>query len=94
MAETVISERGNRNTRKGKVISRSGDKSIVVQVERRKRHPLYGKVIRLIKKFHAHDEANLAQVGDPVTIVECRPISRTKCWRLLSDSPVAKAGEA
>ena len=76
--------RGARKTRKGIVISRSGDKSIAVQVERRLPHPLYGKVIRALKKYHAHDERNEARIGDTVLIAECRPISRIKRWRLVS----------
>ncbi len=73
-----------RKRRNGTVVSRSGDKSIVVQVEMRKRHPLYGKIIRQFKKFHVHDEGNTAGVGDRVRIVETRPLSKLKRWRLLS----------
>ncbi len=80
--ETMV--RGVRKTRRGVVVSRSGDKSIAVQIERRLPHPLYGKVIRSLKKYHAHDERNEAKVGDTVTIAECRPVSRTKRWRLVS----------
>ena len=58
------------------------DKTIVVEVERRVRHPLYKKVIRRSKKFHAHDDKNEAKAGDWVRIVETRPISRNKRWRL------------
>jgi len=82
MAEGMAKRRGVRKERQGVVVSRSGDKSIVVLVERRKPHPLYGKVLRHFKKFHVHDEANAAKVGDKVRIVECRPMSRTKRWRL------------
>jgi|TARA_B110000116_G_C16623726_1_gene484960 small subunit ribosomal protein S17 len=71
-----------RKGRRGEVVSKSGDKSIVVQVERRKQHPVYGKVIRMRRKFHVHDEKNEANVGDHVRIVECRPISRLKRFRL------------
>jgi len=93
MVEQSNSERGMRKRRRGVVVSRSGNKSIVVQVERRVRHPLYGKVMRETRKFHAHDEENLAKVGDRVIIVECRPISRMKRWRLLKVMAVAaKAG--
>ena len=81
--------RGSRKTRRGKVVSKSGDKSIVVEIERRLRHPMYGKVVRQSRKFHAHDERNAAKVGDEVCIIECRPLSRTKRWRLLD----AKAAE-
>ncbi len=82
--ETKTSGRGNRKVRKGTVVSRSGDRSIVVQTERRKRHPLYGKVVRFFKRYHAHDAENAAKIGDKVSIEECRPISRTKHWRLKS----------
>ena len=75
--------RGVRKERRGVVVSKSGDKTIVVKVERKKRHPLYGKVVKHLKKFHAHDEGNLAKVGDPVRIIECRPMSKMKRWRLL-----------
>ncbi len=68
----------------GKVVSDKSDKTIVVLVERRMRHPVLGKTIRLSKKFHAHDEENRAKAGDWVRIEECRPISKQKTWNLLS----------
>jgi len=80
MAETNET-RGNRKVRKGTVVSKSGEKSVVVKSERRERHPLYGKVIKKFKKYHAHDEDNDAKVGDTVRIVETRPLSATKRWR-------------
>lgn len=83
MADVQTKKRGLRKTRKGRVISRSGDKSIVVLIERREQHPLYGKVIRRFKKFHVHDEQNAAAIGDVVRIVESRPLSRLKRWRLV-----------
>ena len=83
MPEVVTNKRGSRKERKGVVVSKSGDKSVVVRVERRVPHPFYGKVIRQFRKFHVHDEANAAAVGDRVRIVESRPISRLKRWRLL-----------
>jgi len=83
MAEVETKKRGLRKRRKGRVISKSGDKSIVVLVERRKQHPLYKKVIRAFKKYHAHDEDNKAQVGDQVIISETRPVSKLKRWRLV-----------
>ncbi len=83
MAEAATKKRSMRKTRNGAVVSRSGDKSIVVQVEMRKRHPLYGKIIRQFKKFHVHDEDNTAGVGDRVRIIETRPLSKLKRWRLL-----------
>lgn len=82
MAETN-SMRGNRKVRKGRVVSKSGDKSVVVRTERRERHPIYGKVVRRFKKYHAHDADNSATVGDEVTIVETRPLSATKRWRIV-----------
>ena len=68
----------------GKVISNKMDKSIVVLVERRVRHPLYGKIIKRSTKIHAHDANNDCQMGDEVTIKEVRPISKTKSWSLVS----------
>lgn len=82
MDEVKSKTRGNRKTMHGVVVSRSGDKSIVVQTEIRKSHVDYGKIIRQKRKFHAHDENNEAGVGDKVVIVESRPMSRTKRWRL------------
>lgn len=76
-------ERGKRKIRKGVVISKSGSKSVVVRHERRERHPLYGKVVRAFKKFHAHDESDALKVGDQVTIMETRPLSATKRWRVV-----------
>lgn len=82
MSETTTERRGVRKQREGIVVSRSGDKSIVVLVERRTQHPLYGKTVRRKKKFHVHDETGGAGVGDKVRIVETRPVSRLKRWRL------------
>jgi small subunit ribosomal protein S17 len=67
----------------GRVVSDKMEKSAVVLVERRVRHPLYGKYIRRSTKLHIHDENNECRVGDTVTIQECRPISRTKSWKLV-----------
>ncbi|MDM1248124.1 30S ribosomal protein S17 [Acinetobacter sichuanensis] len=67
----------------GKVVSDKMDKSIVVLIERRVQHPLYGKLIRRSTKLHAHDENNTAKTGDVVTIKESRPISKTKSWTLV-----------
>ncbi len=67
----------------GKVVSDKMDKSIVVLIERRVQHPLYGKLIRRSTKLHAHDENNVAKLGDLVTIKESRPISKTKSWTLV-----------
>ena len=67
----------------GKVVSDKMEKSIVVLIERRVQHPLYGKLIRRSTKLHAHDENNVAKTGDLVTIKESRPISKTKAWALV-----------
>ena len=83
-------ERGKRKNREGMVISDGMDKTIVVRVERRERHPLYGKEIKLYKKYYAHDEKNEAHVGDKVSIVETRPLSRLKRWRLVEIVEKAK----
>ena len=72
-----------RKTREGRVCSDKADKTIVVMIERRVRHPLYGKEIRVLKKVHAHDEENRAKVGDVVRVMETRPLSRLKRWRLV-----------
>src|SRR3954452_8969668 len=76
------SELGRRQERRGVVVSDKGDKTIVVKVDVIKSHAKYKKVIRRAVKFHAHDEANTAGVGDTVRIVETRPLSKTKRWRL------------
>ena len=83
MTDQVSRER-TRRTRNGTVVSRSGDKSVVVVVESRRRHRLYGKVMSFSSRFHVHDEKNEAQIGDQVSIAECRPMSRLKRWRLVS----------
>jgi small subunit ribosomal protein S17 len=75
----------------GTVVSDKGDKTIVVRVERRVKHPLYGKIIRLSKKYHAHDEANAYHSGEQVRIQECAPISKQKCWTVLDRIGAAKA---
>jgi len=74
----------NPRTLTGTVVSNKANKTIVVKVERRVQHPLYGKVIRRSSKIHAHDEDNACQIGDVVTIRETRPISRRKTFRLVS----------
>lgn len=75
-----MSEIKNVRTLTGKVVSDKMDKTVVVLVERKVKHPLYGKVIRRSNKFHAHDENNEFAVGDVVTISESRPLSKTKTW--------------
>jgi small subunit ribosomal protein S17 len=97
MAETTTATaaevRNHRKHRKGVVVSKSGDKSIVVQAERRRVHPQYGKVVREFKKYHAHDERNEAKVGDQVEIAECRPMSRLKHWRLVAVTQAAEGAQ-
>ncbi len=80
--EAPEGERGRRQERRGVVVSDKGDKTIVVKVDVIKSHPKYKKVVRRSVKFHAHDEANTAGVGDTVRIVETRPLSKQKRWRL------------
>ncbi len=72
-----------RKERIGLVTSNKMDKSIVVAVEKKQKHPMYGKFIKLTKKFHAHDEKNDCNIGDTVRIMETRPLSKTKNWRLV-----------
>ena len=84
------SDRGRRQERQGKVVSSAMDKTIVVKVEMTKAHPRYKKVVRRSVKFHAHDEGNEAKVGDIVRIVETRPLSATKRWRLVEIVEAAK----
>lgn len=76
-------ERSLRKTRVGEVISDKMDKTIVVKTITRVPHPLFGKIIKQVKKFHVHDEKNEAKVGDRVSIMETRPLSRLKRWRLV-----------
>jgi small subunit ribosomal protein S17 len=76
-------ERGRRQERRGVVVSSAMDKTIVVKVDTIKAHPRYKKVVRRSAKFHAHDEQNSANVGDVVRIVETRPMSKTKHWKLV-----------
>ena len=78
-----MSERNQRKEQVGKVVSDKMDKTIVVAIETYKRHSLYGKRIRYTKKFKAHDENNQAKIGDVVRIMETRPLSKDKRWRLV-----------
>jgi small subunit ribosomal protein S17 len=82
--------RGRRQERRGVVVSDAMDKTIVVKVDTVKAHPKYKKVVRRSAKFHAHDEANTAKIGDLVRIVETRPLSKTKNWRLAEVLEAAK----
>ncbi len=83
-------DRGRTVERRGVVVSSAMDKTIVVRVETLKAHPRYKKIIRRSTKFHAHDERNEANVGDVVRIVEARPLSKTKRWRLAEVVEAAK----
>jgi small subunit ribosomal protein S17 len=76
----------------GTVVSDKGDKTIVVRVERRVKHPLYGKIIKLSKKYHAHDAANEFHVGEIVRIEECAPVSKLKTWKVVDRIGTAKIG--
>ena len=75
------------------IVSDKGDKTVVVSVERRVKHPLYGKIIKRSKKYHAHDEGNVFKEGETVRIEECAPISKLKTWRVVgkvgADAPAA-----
>jgi small subunit ribosomal protein S17 len=82
VTESAKTERGIRKTRRGYVVSDKMDKTIVVEVEDRVKHPLYGKVMRRTEKVKVHDEQNSAGIGDLVVIMETRPLSATKRWRL------------
>ena len=84
--------RGQRKERTGVVVSAAMDKTIVVRVERKTRHPLYGKEMRQSKSFYAHDEENRAKAGDQVVIVETRPLSKLKRWRLVKIVEAPKPG--
>ncbi len=92
MTENVVASaaRGSRKVREGLVVADKMDKTLVVQVEDRVKHPLYGKVIRRTSKVKAHDENNTAGVGDRVRLMETRPLSATKRWRLVEIVEKAK----
>ena len=77
----------------GIVISDKADKTITVKVERKVKHPTYGKIMKRSTKIHAHDEENMARTGDQVTVEECRPYSKSKTWKLLSENPVIQTTE-
>ena len=78
-----MQERTRRKTRTGVVVSDKMDKTVVVGIEQTVRHPLYGKIYRRKSKLHAHDEANEAKIGDRVRVMETRPISKSKRWRVI-----------
>jgi len=81
MADQATEARGTRKVREGIVVSNKMEKTVVVNIERRVQHPIYGKVVLRSKKFKAHDEIG-CDAGDRVEIMETRPISRDKCWRV------------
>ena len=78
MAETIV------RTMQGKVVSDKMNKTITVMIERRVKHPIYGKFVKRSTKLHAHDEQNECLIGDPVAVRECRPLSKSKSWTLES----------
>lgn len=78
-----MTDRGNRKVLVGKVVSNKMDKTVVVAVEEQLRHPAYGKIIKRTNKFKAHDEENQCSIGDLVEIMETKPLSREKRWRLV-----------
>jgi small subunit ribosomal protein S17 len=78
-----MEDRGRRKTRVGVVISDARDRTVTVEVMQQVRHPKYDKIIRRRKRYHVHDEANDARVGDKVRIMETRPLSKTKRWRIV-----------
>jgi small subunit ribosomal protein S17 len=75
----------------GTVVSDKTDKTVVVKVERKVKHPLYGKIIRRSKKYHAHDEGNVFKEGETVRIEECAPVSKLKSWRVIDKAAPAAA---
>ncbi|MDZ7854118.1 MAG: 30S ribosomal protein S17 [Halomonas sp.] len=85
-----MAEEKNARTLTGKVVSDKMDKSIVVMIERRERHPIYGKYMKRSTKLQAHDESNQAKSGDTVSIQECRPLSKNKSWTLVEVVEQAK----
>ena len=83
----------NTNPRQltGVVISDKADKTITVKIERKVKHPTYSKIMKRSTKVHAHDEGNTAKIGDVVTVQECKPYSKSKTWKWLSDNQVASS---
>ena len=81
--ESQVETRNLRKTRVGEVVSTKMDKTIVVRSVTRVPHPRFGKIVKQIKKFYAHDQDGQAQLGDTVRIMETRPLSKLKCWRLI-----------
>ncbi|MBQ4574251.1 MAG: 30S ribosomal protein S17 [Clostridia bacterium] len=90
MSEVTATERNLRKTRVGKVVSNKMDKTAVVSIEDNVKHPKYGKVIKRTVKIHVHDEKNECGIGDKVEVMETRPLSKTKRWRLVEIIEKAK----
>jgi len=90
VAEDAAEKRGLRKVRQGQVVSISGNKTCVVEIKDRKQHPIFGKMITSTKKLHVHDEENATSVGDTVSVMETRPISKKKRWRLVEIVTKAK----
>ena len=86
----MTEERNLRKSRVGRVVSNKMDKTIVVAIEDNVKHPVYGKIIKHTLKIHAHDENNECNIGDKVSVMETRPLSKTKRWRLVSIIEKAK----
>ncbi len=86
----MTTDRNRRKSRQGVVVSTAGEKTCVVRIEERKKHPVYGKMITKSKKLHVHDEENLCGVGDTVEVGETRPLSKLKRWRLIEIVEKAK----
>lgn len=82
-SEEAKSERNLRKTRVGKVVSNKNNKTAVVETVTRVPHPRFGKIVKQVKRYHAHDEENTAQLGDTVEIMETRPLSKLKRWRIV-----------
>jgi small subunit ribosomal protein S17 len=82
-AAATVSERGRRKIRTGLVVSDAMDKTVVVRISSQVKHPLYGKIVRRSTRLKAHDEGNESHVGDTVRIMETRPLSKTKRWRVV-----------
>ena len=78
-----MEERNLRKVRDGVVVSNKMEKTIVIRVDRKLKHPKYGKFLKKSTKYHAHDEKDECNIGDTVRIMETRPLSKTKCWRLV-----------
>jgi len=83
-------DRNSRKVRQGVVVSAAGDKTCIVEVRERKPHPVYGKMMTMTKRLHTHDEGNDAGIGDIVRVMETRPLSKTKRWRLIEIVEKAK----